>query len=109
MSSPLFLLAQQGVPGGSGAWMSLLPMVGIFAIFYFVLIWPMRKRQKALQKLIENLKRGDRVVTNGGLYGEVAAVEGPVLHLKIADNVKVKVARSSIAGLEGDAEVEVKK
>ena len=52
-------------------------MVAIFAIFYFVLIWPMRKRQKALQKLIENLKRGDKVVTNGGLYGEVAARRGP--------------------------------
>jgi preprotein translocase subunit YajC len=109
MNPGLFLLAQQGSPGGSGAWMSLLPMVAIFAIFYFVLIWPMRKRQKALQKLIENLKRGDKVLTNGGLYGEVAAVDGQVLHLKIADNVKVKIARSSVAGLEGDGETEGRK
>ena len=109
MSSALFLLAQQGSPGGSGAWMSLLLMVGIFVIFYFVLIWLMRKRQKALQKLIENLKWGDRVLTNGGLYGEVVAVEGPIIHLKIADNVKVKVARSSIAKLEGNAKTKMKK
>lgn len=108
MNPALFLLAQ-GSPGGSSAWMSLLPMVAIFAIFYFVLIWPMRKRQKALQKLIENLKRGDKVVTSGGLYGEVAAVEGQVLHLKISDNVKVRVARSSVSGFEGDGETEGRK
>lgn len=85
-------------------WVSLLPMLAIFAIFYFLLIWPVRKRQKALQKLIEDLKRGDKVVTNGGLYGEVAAVEGSVVYLKIADNLKIKVAKSAIAGLEGEAE-----
>ena len=108
MNSALLQLAQ-AAPSGGGAWMSLLPMVAIFAIFYFVLIWPMRKRQKALQKVIESLKRGDKVLTNGGLYGEVAAVEGPVIHLKIADNVKVKVARSSIAGLEGESAPEASK
>jgi preprotein translocase subunit YajC len=107
MSSALFLLAQQGSPAAN-PWVSFLPMIGIFVIFYFLVFWPVRKRQKALQKLIEDLKRGDRVVTNGGLYGEVAALEGPVIHLKIADNVKVKVARSSIAGLEG-AETEASK
>lgn len=85
-------------------WVSLLPMVLIFAIFYFLLIAPVRKRQKALQKLVDELKRGDKVVTNGGIYGEVAAVEGSVIYLKIADNMKIKVAKSAIAGLEGEAE-----
>lgn len=85
-------------------WVSLLPMLLIFAIFYFLLIAPVRKRQKALQKLVEELKRGDRVVTNGGIYGEVAAVEGSIIYLKIADNMKIKVAKSAIAGLEGEAE-----
>jgi preprotein translocase subunit YajC len=79
-------------------------MLVIFAIFYFLLIYPVRKRQKALQKVVESLKRGDKVVTNGGIYGEVAAVEGAVVHLKIADNTKIKVAKSAIAGLEGEAE-----
>jgi preprotein translocase subunit YajC len=85
-------------------WVSLLPMLAIFAIFYFLLIYPVRKRQKALQKVIEELKRGDKVVTNGGLYGEVAAVEGNVIYLKVSDNLKIKVAKSAIAGLEGEAE-----
>jgi preprotein translocase subunit YajC len=100
----VFSLLAQATTGQTPFWMSLLPMVAIFAIFYFLLIWPVRKRQKALQKLVEELKRGDKVVTNGGIYGEVAAVEGPVIHLKVADNLKIRVAKSAISGLEGEAE-----
>ena len=85
-------------------WVTLAPMLVIFAIFYFLLIYPVRKRQKALQQVVENLKRGDKVVTNGGIYGEVAAVEGGNIYLKVADNTKIKVAKSAIAGLEGEAE-----
>lgn len=80
------------------------PLLVIFALFYVLLILPMRKRQKAVQQMVENLKKGDRVITNGGLYGEVAAVIGSAVLLKIADNVKVKVAKSAISGLEPDTE-----
>lgn len=103
MDSAFYLLAQAAAEPTS-MWVSLLPMVAIFAIFYFLLIWPVRKRQKALQKLVDNLKRGDKVVTNGGIYGEVSAVEGPVVHLKVADNLKIRVAKSAISGFEGEAE-----
>jgi preprotein translocase subunit YajC len=92
-------LAQAGAPAPNPLF-QLLPLVLVFVIFWFVLIQPMRRRQKKLQELIENLKRGDRVITNGGLYGEVSAVEGSVIHLKIADNTRVKVAKSAIAGLQ---------
>lgn len=85
-------------------WVSLAPMLIIFAIFYFLLIYPVRKRQKALQEVVENLERGDKVVTNGGIYGEVAAVDPAFIILKISDNTKIKVAKSAIAGLEGEAE-----
>lgn len=92
---------------GAPALVQFVPIILVFAIFYFLLIAPMRKRQKALQGLVENLKKGDRVVTNGGLYGSVASVEEKTVLLKLADNVKVKVAKSAIAGLEeqeqGDA------
>jgi preprotein translocase subunit YajC len=83
-------------------WLSMVPMLAIFVIFYFLLVVPMRKRQKSLQSLVENLKKGDRVVTNGGLYGEIAAIDSSVVVLKVADNVKLRVAKSAIAGLEGD-------
>ncbi len=86
------------------AFMQFVPIILVFAIFYFLLIAPMRKRQKALQNLIENLKKGDAVVTNGGLYGTVVAVEEKTVVLKIADNVKVKIAKSAVSGLEGQEE-----
>lgn len=85
---------------------SLIPIFLVFGIFYFLLLAPMRKRQKALQKLVSELKRGDRVVTNGGLLGEIAAVEDRIVHLKLSDNVKVRVLKSAVAGLEGSPEAE---
>ena len=84
--------------------LQLAPVLLIFVLFYVLMIVPMRKRQKALQQMVENLKKGDRVITNGGLYGEVAAVIGATVVLKIADNVKVRIAKSAITGLEPDAE-----
>ena len=82
--------------------LSLVPMLAIFAIFYLVLLVPMRKRQKAVQQTIENLKRGDRVLTTSGIYGEVAAVEANTVLIKVADNVRIRFAKSAIAGLEAE-------
>jgi len=107
LSSPSIALAAAApAAGGLGALLTspVVPMVLMFAVFYVVLILPMRKRQRALQQQIENLKKGDRVVTNGGLYGEVAAIEPTVVLLKVADNVRLRVAKSAIAGLEGDGD-----
>ncbi len=84
------------------AFMQFVPIILIFAIFYFLLLAPMRRRQKALQQTIENLKRGDRIITTGGFYAEVVAIEGKDLMLKLADNVKVRVAKSAVAGLESE-------
>jgi preprotein translocase subunit YajC len=95
--------------GGPSILLQFAPLAIIFAIFYFVAIAPMRKRQQELQKTIEGLTKGDRVITNGGLYGEVAAVDGGTLILKIAENTKVRVAKSAIAGLQPDAESSTKK
>lgn len=102
---PILLLQASTAPG----WVQFLPILAIFAIFYFLLIAPARKRQKALQQTIEALKRGDRVVTTGGLYGEVSAVEESKVILKIADGVRVKVAKSAISGLQSDGEAEKNK
>jgi preprotein translocase subunit YajC len=92
--------ADSAVPGG--ALLQFMPLLLVFGIFYFLLIMPMRKRQKAHAKLLTELKKGDRVITNGGIYGEVAALEEKTLILRVADGVRIKVARSAIAGLEGE-------
>jgi preprotein translocase subunit YajC len=97
---PSILALQAG--GLSGMLTGLAPMLLIFVIFYVVLMLPMQRQRKALQQLIENLKKGDKVLTTGGLYGEVTAVDGATVMLRIADNVRVRVARSAISGLEGE-------
>jgi preprotein translocase subunit YajC len=104
----LFSLAQLSgqSPGFLQQLAPLMPVLLIFAIFYFLLLAPMRKRQKAHQALLGQLKKGDRVVTNGGLLGEISAVEERVVHLKLADNVRVRVVKSAVAGLEGDPAAE---
>ena len=88
--------------GAPAAWMQFIPMVLVFAIFYFLLLAPMRRRQKALAQTIANLKKGDKVVTTGGIYGEVTRIEGGDLYLKLNDDVRIRVAKSAIAGLEGE-------
>lgn len=79
----------------------IAPMLLIFAIFYFIWFVPIRKKQKAHQELLEALNKGDKVVTNGGLFGEVARVEGHVVTLKLSDTVKVRISKQAIAGLQG--------
>ena len=92
------LLAFQGFPRDLGAF---VPLLGMVLIFYFIVWVPMRRRQKAFQTMVEALKKGDKVVTTGGLYGEVVSVDSNTVILKIADTVKVKVAKSAIGSLEG--------
>ena len=79
------------------------PFLVIFAIFYFLLIMPMRKRQKKHQEMLGKLAKGDRVITSGGLFGTIVEVQEDVVTLRIAESVKVQVARSGIAGLASDA------
>jgi preprotein translocase subunit YajC len=99
----------QNVPAPGAAPNPLLqfaPMVFIFVIFYFLLIAPMRRKQKKAQEMLSQLKKGDEVITNAGIFGRVAALDeqrGFVV-LQIADNVKVKVLRSAIAGLANEPE-----
>jgi preprotein translocase subunit YajC len=88
-------------PGGGGGsqWMSFLPIILIFAVFYFLLIRPQQKRAKDHRALLSNLKVGDQVLTNGGIYGRVTGLRDDVLTLEISDKVRVKVSRSHIAGV----------
>jgi preprotein translocase subunit YajC len=91
---------QQGGQGGGGSFLvGLFPILLIFLIFYFLVIRPHSKRQKDLEKMVSNLKQGDRVLTSGGLYGTVVGdkEDGNVFVIKIAEQVKVEVAKSAIA------------
>ena len=86
--------------GSQGGLMGLFPLLVIFALFYFILIAPMRKKQKALQQMIGALKNGDKVVTSGGVYGTVMSVGDKVIQLRVADQVKIEISKSAVAGMQ---------
>jgi preprotein translocase subunit YajC len=90
-------LLQSG--GGAAAIIQFLPIIAIGLIFYFLVIGPANKQRKKTQEMLNSLKKGDRVITSGGIYGTIQGVEAEVVYLKIAENVKVKVARSAISGV----------
>ena len=86
--------------GGTGTFLvQILPIAAIFLVFYFIVIAPANKQRRKTQQMLSALKKGDRVVTQGGIYGTVQGVEAEVVYLKIADTVKVKVSRSAITSV----------
>lgn len=102
MISTILFLAQQhaGQAQSGGLWyMQLLPFAFIFVIFYFLLIRPQQKRQKEHQRLLSDLKTGDKVVTSSGIHGLIANVKDTTFLVKIADNVKIEVDKNAIASV----------
>ena len=100
-------IAQPAAPAPSptaSALQGFVPMLLIVGIFYFVLLAPMRKQQKKTKDMLANLKKGDRVLTSGGIYGQVAQIEDQIVWVKIADTIKVKMARSAITAVVTDSE-----
>jgi preprotein translocase subunit YajC len=86
-----------GGGGGNGGIMSVLPlMIGMFAIMYFLIIRPQQKQRKERETLLRAIKKGDRVVTSGGLYGTVVGLSEHTVTLKVADQVKLDFERSAI-------------
>src|SRR5215468_2332538 len=98
----LFLF-QQGSP-----FVTFIPLLLIFVLFYFLIVVPQRKRQRATDEMLNNLKAGDKVVTSGGIYGTIVSVRDDKrsLQLKISENpvIRVEVARTAISGLQDAAE-----
>lgn len=84
-------------PQAPGMLLQLMPFVFIIVIFYFLLIRPQKKRQEEHQKMIDSLKKGDDVVTYGGVYAQIADIRDDHFILKIADNVRVKTTKASIS------------
>jgi preprotein translocase subunit YajC len=87
----------QGEGGGGGTSM-LIMLVAIFAIFYFLMIRPESKRRKERQSMIDSLTRGDKIVTIGGLHGEIQDVHDDKIVIRIAEDLKVEVAKTAISG-----------
>ncbi len=87
---------------GSNPYQGIIMLVMMFAIFYFLLIRPQQKKARMHKELIESLKTGDTVITVGGMFGKVSAIQDDVLTLEIATGVKIRITRSSVASVAKD-------
>ena len=96
MNYLLFAMAPQGGDGGGGLISTLIMFGAIFLIFYFMIIRPQQKRAKERDKLLANLEKGDKVITNGGIHGIIAGLEEKTALLQIEEKVKIKIERTAI-------------
>ena len=93
-------------PGqGASGLVGFIPFALILGIFYFLILLPMKNRQKKVQAFQEGLKTGDKVITTGGIYGRITKVNDKSVQLEIADKVRIEVARASVGGYQGQEPV----
>jgi len=93
-----YAMGNQAAGSGQGSQiMAFLPLILLFVVFYFLLIRPQQKRAKTHKSFMENLKKGDRVVTSGGLYGTITGVTDDAVTIEIAEKVRVKILKSAVA------------
>jgi len=94
-----YAMGQGGAEGAQGGLGAFVPLILMFVIFYFLLIRPQQKKQKEHQGMISGLKKGDRIMLNGGIYGRITSLDEFTLTVEIADKVRVKVNRGYVASL----------
>ena len=100
----LNLLIALGTPtqgGTASPWLQFVPFVFVLAIFYFIVLLPMKKRQQKVQQFLTALKINDKVITSGGIYGTITKVSDSSVQLQVANNVRIEVAKASIGGYQG--------
>ena len=103
--SPGFLVALSASGQAPNGYVQLLPFALVLAIFYFIILLPMKKRQKKVQEFLAGLKVGDRVITSGGIHGSITKINDDTLQLQVAQNVRLEVSRSAIVGYQGQPPV----
>jgi len=97
------ILAVSPRPAGEGSqslFWTFFPMILIFVVFYFLLIAPARKKQKKHAEMLDNLKTGDKVITNGGIHGTVVGVSEQLIQLRIAEKIKIDISKQAVAAFQ---------
>ncbi len=92
-------------PDGAGGWLQFVPFILVIGIFYFIILMPMQRKQKKVQEFQQSLKVGDRVITTGGIYGQITRITDEAVQLQIADKVRIDIARAAIGGYQGQPAV----
>lgn len=93
-------MVMSGTPQQGGL-LSFLPFAIILGIFYFLILMPMQRRQKKVQEFQAALKVGDKIITTGGIYGQITRVNDKSIQLQVADKVRIEIARASVGGFQG--------
>src|SRR5215510_10583200 len=99
------VFAMGAAPEGANPWLQFVPFAIVLAIFYFIILLPMKRKQQKVQQFLDNLKVNDRVVTTGGIYGQIVKIDEQKVHLQIAEKVRIEIARASIGGYQGQPQV----
>jgi preprotein translocase subunit YajC len=105
MTASFILAMAAPSQGAPSAWVQLMPFALVLAIFYFIILMPMKRRQQKVSDFLAGLKEGDKVVTSGGIYGTITRVSEQALQLQIAERVRVDVSRNAIVGYQGQEPV----
>ena len=99
------VFALAATPEGGSPWLQLVPFALVLAIFYFIILMPMQRKQKKVQEFQQSLKVGDRVITTGGIHGQITRIGDEAIQLQIADKVRIDIARAAIGGYQGQPAV----
>jgi preprotein translocase subunit YajC len=99
------ILAMAAPAEGGSPWLQLVPFVLVLAIFYFIILLPMKRKQQKVQQFLSGLKVGDRIITTGGIHGQITRLADDTVQLQIADKVRIDVSRAAIGGYHGQPPV----
>ena len=94
-----------GMTDGASPLLQVVPFVLILGIFYFIILMPARRKQQKVQEFLDSLKVNDKVVTTGGIYGQIVKIDEQKVQLQIAEKVRIEIARASIGGYQGQPQV----
>ena len=101
----VFAMATQPQGGTGSVWVQFLPFALILGIFYFIILLPMKRRQKKVQVFRDALKVGDSVITTSGIYGSITKLSDRSVQLQVADKVRIEVSRAAVGGYQGQDSV----
>ena len=99
---PVFAM---GMTDGASPLLQVVPFVLILGIFYFIILMPARRKQQKVQEFLDSLKVNDKIVTTGGIYGQIVKIDEQKVQLQIAEKVRIEIARASIGGYQGQPQV----
>ena len=100
------VLAMGAIPDGGNMWVQFVPFAIVLAIFYFIILLPMKRKQQKVQTFLDNLKVNDRIVTTGGIYGQITRLGEQSVQVQVADKVRIEVAKAAIGGYQGPEPVQ---